>query len=80
MLCAFGITGSVEAAAQRRARRSSGRAAPRRRGAGGRGGSAHAVPVFVFELSRDSAVMLDAHYNARALEDMVLVVANAARE
>ncbi len=35
--------------------------------------------VFVLQLERDTAVLLDEHYNARALEDMVLVVANSAR-
>ncbi len=38
------------------------------------------VPIFVFEVQRDVAVLIDAHYNAKALEDMVLVVQNAARE
>ena len=38
------------------------------------------VPVFVFELDRDVAVLLDEHYNAKALEDMILVINNAARE
>lgn len=38
------------------------------------------VPVFVFELDRDVAVLLDEHYNAKALEDMILVVKNTARE
>jgi hypothetical protein len=38
------------------------------------------VPVFIFELDRDAAVLLDTHYNARALKDMVIVVQNAARE
>eukprot|EP00878_Enallax_costatus_P020352 GHUV01021506.1.p1 GENE.GHUV01021506.1~~GHUV01021506.1.p1 ORF type:complete len:850 (+),score=172.67 GHUV01021506.1:211-2760(+) len=38
------------------------------------------VPVFVFELDRDVAVLIDEHYNARALEDMVLVVQNAANQ
>lgn len=37
------------------------------------------VFVFVLQLERDTAVLLDEHYNARALEDMVLVVANSAR-
>ncbi len=37
------------------------------------------VTVYVLQLARDVAVLLDEHYNARALEDMVLVVANAAR-
>lgn len=46
-----------------------------------RGADAHAlleVPVFVFELDRDVPVLIDEHYNARALEDLVLVVQNAA--
>lgn len=38
------------------------------------------VPVFVFELERDIPVLIDEHYNARALEDMVLVVQNAANQ
>lgn len=38
------------------------------------------VPVFVFELDRDVPVLIDEHYNARAMEDMVLVVANAANQ
>ena len=38
------------------------------------------VPVFVFQLHREVAVMIDKHYNARALEDMVLVITNGARE
>ncbi|KAG2435642.1 hypothetical protein HXX76_006844 [Chlamydomonas incerta] len=37
------------------------------------------VPVYVLQLARDVAVLLDEHYNARALDDMVLVVANSAR-
>jgi hypothetical protein len=38
------------------------------------------VPVFVFLLDRDVPILIDEHYNARALEDMVLVVANAAHQ
>jgi hypothetical protein len=38
------------------------------------------VPVFVFVLDRPYPVLLDAHYNARALEDMVLAVSNSAHE
>lgn len=38
------------------------------------------VPVFVFVLDRPHPVLLDAHYNARALEDMVLAVSNSAHE
>lgn len=37
------------------------------------------VAVYVLQLERDVAILLDEHYNARALHDMVLVVANAAR-
>ncbi|EFJ49585.1 hypothetical protein VOLCADRAFT_89945 [Volvox carteri f. nagariensis] len=37
------------------------------------------VPVYVLQLERDAAVLLDEHYNARALEDMILVVSNSAR-
>ncbi|GIL57470.1 hypothetical protein Vafri_12700 [Volvox africanus] len=37
------------------------------------------VPVYVLQLERDVAVLLDEHYNARALEDMVLVISNSAR-
>ncbi|KXZ55672.1 hypothetical protein GPECTOR_2g1222 [Gonium pectorale] len=37
------------------------------------------LPVYVLQLEREHAVLLDEHYNARALEDMILVVANAAR-
>ncbi|MEW5314243.1 MAG: hypothetical protein WDW38_005754 [Sanguina aurantia] len=38
------------------------------------------VPVFIFQLDRDVALLIDAHYNAKALEDMILVVQNAARQ
>lgn len=38
------------------------------------------VPIFIFELDRDIPVLIDEHYNARALEDMVLVVQNAANQ
>ncbi|GFR52075.1 hypothetical protein Agub_g14598, partial [Astrephomene gubernaculifera] len=37
------------------------------------------LPVYVFLLERDVPVLLDAHYNARELGDMVMVVANSAR-
>jgi hypothetical protein len=37
------------------------------------------VPVYVLQLERDTAILLDEHYNARALDDMILVVANSAR-
>jgi len=52
-------------------------------GGDGRPANPHAVldvPVFVFMLDRPHPVLLDAHYNARALEDMVLAVSNAAHE
>lgn len=38
------------------------------------------VPVFIFELDRDEPVLIDQHYNARALEDLVMVVQNAANQ
>lgn len=38
------------------------------------------VPVFIFELDRDEPVLIDQHYNARALEDLVIVVQNAANQ
>ena len=38
------------------------------------------VPVLIFQLERNTAVLIDEHYNAKALEDMILVVQNAARE
>lgn len=38
------------------------------------------VPVFVFLLSRETPVLIDQHYNARALEDLVIVVANSAKK
>jgi hypothetical protein len=38
------------------------------------------VPVFIFELDRDVPVLIDEHYNARALEDLILVVENAANQ
>ena len=38
------------------------------------------VPVFVFQLDRDIPVLIDEHYNARALEDMIVVVQNAANQ
>eukprot|EP00879_Flechtneria_rotunda_P013168 GHRR01013753.1.p1 GENE.GHRR01013753.1~~GHRR01013753.1.p1 ORF type:complete len:943 (+),score=342.78 GHRR01013753.1:553-3381(+) len=38
------------------------------------------VPVFVFELDRDVPVLIDEHYNARALEDLVVIVQNAANQ
>jgi hypothetical protein len=38
------------------------------------------VPVFVFQLDRDVPVLIDEHYNARALEDMIVVVQNAANQ
>ncbi|KAJ9520835.1 hypothetical protein QJQ45_014031 [Haematococcus lacustris] len=47
---------------------------------GAAGHAEHHVPVFVFEVHRDVAVLIDEHYNAKALEDMVLVVQNAARD
>ncbi|KAG2501680.1 hypothetical protein HYH03_000182 [Edaphochlamys debaryana] len=37
------------------------------------------VPVYVLQMERDAPILLDEHYNARALEDMILVVANSAR-
>jgi hypothetical protein len=36
--------------------------------------------VFIFELDRDAPVLIDEHYNARALEDLVIVVENAANQ
>jgi hypothetical protein len=36
--------------------------------------------VFIFELDRDVPVLIDEHYNARALEDLILVVENAANQ
>jgi len=45
--------------------------------------NAHAlleVPVFIFELDRDMPVLIDEHYNAKALEDLVLVVQNSAKK
>lgn len=38
------------------------------------------VPVLIFQLERSTAVLVDEHYSAKALEDMLLVVQNAARE
>jgi hypothetical protein len=38
------------------------------------------VPIFIFHLNRDVAVLIDEHYNAKATENMILVVQNAARE
>jgi hypothetical protein len=38
------------------------------------------VPVFVFLLDRDVPVLIDEHYNGRALEDMIVVVQNAANQ
>ncbi|KAF6255218.1 hypothetical protein COO60DRAFT_237950 [Scenedesmus sp. NREL 46B-D3] len=38
------------------------------------------VPVFVFELARDVPVLIDEQYNAKALEDLILVVQNAANQ
>mmetsp|Transcript_38308 Transcript_38308/g.85303 ORF Transcript_38308/g.85303 Transcript_38308/m.85303 type:complete len:1048 (+) Transcript_38308:131-3274(+) len=38
------------------------------------------VPIFIFELHRDWGVLIDEHYNAKALDDMILVVQNAARD
>lgn len=32
------------------------------------------VPVFVLQLDRPVPVLIDQHYNAKALEDMILVV------
>jgi hypothetical protein len=42
--------------------------------------AARQVPVFIFELDRDEPVLIDQHYNARALEDLVMVVQNAANQ
>jgi len=75
--------GSLEAAAARRARRARGRGYARPGSAPVNGSATHAtheVPVFVFELTRDTAVLIDGHYNAKPLEDMVLVVSNTARD
>ena len=45
------------------------------------GGSGHLeVPVLVFQLQRDTPVLIDEHYSAKALEGMVVVVQNAARQ
>jgi hypothetical protein len=38
------------------------------------------IPVFIFEVERDTALLIDSHYNAKALPDMILVVENAAQE
>jgi hypothetical protein len=38
------------------------------------------VHVLIFELDRDVPVLIDEHYNARALEDLILVVENAANQ
>ncbi|KIZ06099.1 hypothetical protein MNEG_1854 [Monoraphidium neglectum] len=53
--------------------------APRRDGAM----DAHAtleVPIFILSLDSDRPLLLDSHHNARSLEDMVLVVDNAASQ
>jgi hypothetical protein len=36
--------------------------------------------VFTFELDCDAHVLIDEHYSARALEDLILVVENAANQ
>jgi hypothetical protein len=38
------------------------------------------VPVFTFELDCDAHVLIDEHYSARVLEDLILVVENAANQ
>jgi hypothetical protein len=38
------------------------------------------VPILNFELDWDVPVLIDEHYNARALEDLILVVENAANQ
>ncbi|KAI8467147.1 MAG: hypothetical protein J3K34DRAFT_431559 [Monoraphidium minutum] len=38
------------------------------------------VPVFVFNLDRDIPILVDEHYNARALEDMIIIAENAANQ
>eukprot|EP00798_Chlamydomonas_sp_ICE-L_P013742 gene13741-19644_t len=37
------------------------------------------IPVIVLQLDRDAAILLDQHYNARSLKDMILIVQNSAR-
>lgn len=36
------------------------------------------VPIFIFQLNRQHAILIDEHYNARAMEDLIMVVHNAA--
>jgi hypothetical protein len=38
------------------------------------------IPVVIFQLNRKQAVLIDEHYNGRAVDDVVLVVSNAAHE
>ena len=38
------------------------------------------VPVFIFQLQRDTPVLIDEHYSAKALESMILVVMTSARQ
>ncbi|GBF97200.1 hypothetical protein Rsub_10061 [Raphidocelis subcapitata] len=69
---------SPELAARLRRRFQPAPGAARRRGA-----DPHAsleVPVFVFNLDRDAPVLIDEHYNARALDDMVVIFENAANQ
>jgi 1-aminocyclopropane-1-carboxylate deaminase/D-cysteine desulfhydrase-like pyridoxal-dependent ACC family enzyme len=38
------------------------------------------VPVFIFQLQRHMAVLIDEHYSAKALENMIVVVSNSAQQ
>ncbi|GAX80726.1 hypothetical protein CEUSTIGMA_g8161.t1 [Chlamydomonas eustigma] len=38
------------------------------------------VPVFIFRLQRHMAVLIDEHYSAKALENMIIVISNAAQQ
>ncbi|KAG1665506.1 hypothetical protein FOA52_009768 [Chlamydomonas sp. UWO 241] len=43
-------------------------------------GEGMTIPVVILQLNRKQAILIDEHYNGRAVDDVVLVVMNAARE